>query len=106
MEWTGKYRLRCSTRSPAPTRSHTYYLTAPNDGRRFSAIPYTVFAIAGLVTTWSTVTDTFRTLSLDWFTVAFAVVPSLCFVHFLVLVLRKASRAQARNSTGQHTDAA
>lgn len=48
----------------------------------------------------------YRTLSLDWFTVAFAVVPSLCFVHFLVLVLRKASRAQARDSTGQHTDAA
>jgi hypothetical protein len=81
----------------------------PDSAERWTSVlcdSHTVFAIAGLVTIWSTVTDTFRTLSLDWFTVAFALVPSLCFVHFLVLVLRKASRAQARDSTGQHTDSA
>lgn len=74
----------------------TRYLTAPSDGRPFAAIRNTVFAIVGLASIWGTVTDDFRVLDLDWFTFAVAGVPSLCFVHFLVLALRKAGGAQSR----------
>lgn len=77
------------------------YVTSSSDERKFAAVRNTAFAVAGLASIWGTVTDNFRSVDVDPFTFMAAIVPSLCFVHFLILALRKSG---ARRSGDRSLD--
>jgi hypothetical protein len=66
------------------------------DQARLGAIRHTVFALAGIVALWGTVTDDFRTFDLNAFSFLTAIVPSACFLHFAYLALHK-SRVRGRD---------
>ena len=71
------------------------HLVSSDPERTFAAGRNIVFAILGLAALWSSVTDRFATFQLDPFTFAIAVLPSLCFAHFVILALRKSRLTRA-----------
>lgn len=69
----------------------TRYLVSSSGERKFAATRNVLLGTIGLASIWGTVTDDFRLFEINPFVVALAVMPSLCFVHFLILAFRKSS---------------
>lgn len=79
------------------------YLVSSDTDRRFAAPRNVAFAVIGLAGLWGTATDDFDFFDVNPFTTLTAILPSLCFVHFLILALRK-SRSASAAQRGRATD--
>lgn len=78
------------------------FVVSNRDQARLAATRNTVFALAGIVPLWGTVTDDFRTFDLNPFSFLTAIVPSACFLHFAYLALNK-SRVRGRDRSLDRT---